>query len=153
GRTTSTIRLLALAVTLLLVADPFLVRSVGFQLSVAASAAIVVLAPKIVAAVPGPSFVVGPLAITIAAQVGVAPLLLTAFGRLPVASVPANLLAVPAAGPVMVWGLTAGMAAGVLGGTAATVLQLPTRVLIWWLAFVARWASAAPLGEMHAPEL
>ena len=53
---------------------------------------------------------------TLAAQLGVAPVLLATFGPIPVASLPANLLCVPVAGLVMVWGLTAGLLAGVVGG-------------------------------------
>ena len=44
--------------------------------------------------------------VTLAAQLGVAPVLLATFGPVPVASLPANLLCVPVAGLVMVWGLT-----------------------------------------------
>jgi ComEC/Rec2-related protein len=149
GRPTSRLRVLALAATALLIVDPLLVHSVGFRLSVAAAAAIVVLAPPIAAVLPGPRWLAAPLGVTVAAQLGVAPVLLTTFGPLPVASLPANLLAVPAAGAVMVWGLTAGLLAGVVGGTAAAVLHLPTRLLLAWIEEVASRAAAAPLGELE----
>ena len=45
---------------------------------------------------------------TVGAQLGVAPVSLAVFGPLPLASIPANLLAAPAAGPVMVYGLPGG---------------------------------------------
>src|SRR5206468_3277949 len=66
---------------------------------------------------------------------------------------PANLLAVPAAGPVMVWGMTAGVAAGFLPAPAATVLHLPTRVLVGWIAGVAGVAARLPLGSVSIPAL
>src|SRR5205807_947369 len=65
----------------------------------------------------------------------------------------ANLLAVPAAGPVMMWGLAAGLPAGLVGGAVARVVHLPTAALVGWIALVARRAAAAPLGELHAPQL
>lgn len=153
GGPVSRVRVLALAVTVLVVVDPLLVRSVGFQLSTAATGAIVLLAPRLALALPGPAFVREPLSVTVAAQLGVAPVLLATFGPLPVASFPANLLAVPAAGPVMVWGLSAGVAAGVAGGWVAELVHGPTRFLLAWVAEVARRASVLPLGELRAPHV
>ncbi|MEY2420829.1 MAG: competence protein ComEC [Acidimicrobiaceae bacterium] len=153
GREASSMRLLALAVTVLVFTDPFLVRVVGFQLSAGACLGIAVLSPQIVRALPGPRVVAEALAVTLAAQAGVAPVLVTVFGGIPVAGVPANLLVAPAAGPVMVWGLAAGMSAGLLGEGAATVLHWPTHFLITWIAGVAHWAASLPLGEIHGREL
>jgi len=153
GGSVSRVRVLALAVTGLLLLDPLLVRSVGFQLSTAATAAIVLLAPRLVEVLPGPLLLREPLAVTVAAQLGVAPVLLATFGPLPVASFPANLLAVPAAGPLMVWGLTGGLVAGVVGGGVAVALQGPSRVLLAWVAEVAHRASALPLGELRTPHV
>jgi competence protein ComEC len=153
GREASSVRLLALAVTGLVFVDPFLVQMVGFQLSAGACVGIVVLSPVIARALPGPRPVAEALAVTIGAQAGVAPVLIAVFGGVPVAGVPANLLAGPAAGPVMVWGLGAGVVAGLLGGAAATVLHWPTHLLIAWIAWVAHWAASLPLGEIHEREL
>lgn len=148
GGPVSRLRVLALAVTGLLVVDPLLVRSVGFQLSTAATAAIVVIAPRLARTLPGPAMLREAMSVTIAAQIGVAPVLLTTFGPLPVASFPANLLAVPAAGPVMMWGLTGGVVAGWVGGSFAALAHLPTRLLLGWVAMVARRSAALPLGEL-----
>ena len=148
GRRASGVRVLALAVSALVVADPFLVQSVGFRLSVAASAGILVFARPLAEAVPGPRVVVRPLAVTLAAQVGVAPVLIPVFGPMPLAAVPANLLAEPAAGLVMMWGCSAGLVAGLAGGPVAAVLQWPTGLGIGWVASVARWAADLPLGRV-----
>lgn len=153
GSPVSRLRVLALVITGLLVVDPLLVRSVGFQLSTAATAAILVLAPRLAETLPGPAPLREALSVTIAAQIGVAPVLLSTFGPLPVASFPANLLAVPAAGPVMVWGLTAGVVAGWVGGTLAALAHAPTRLLLMWVAGVARWSAALPLGELGVGHL
>jgi len=161
GRPLSRLRVLALAGTGLLVVDPLLVRSVGFQLSAGATAGIVLLAARLEGALPGPTWLRAPLAVTLAAQLGVAPALLAAFGPIPVASLPANLLAVPAAGLVMAWGLTGGLAAGAVtallphpaGAAVATALHLPTRLLLAWVAEVAARAAALPVGHLGGAHL
>ncbi|MEM9131709.1 MAG: ComEC/Rec2 family competence protein [Actinomycetota bacterium] len=145
GRAAIGIIPLGLTVTGLLLVDPFLVWSVGFRLSVAASAAIVVLGPVLVARLPGPTALRPALAVTLAAQVGVAPLLIHHFDRVPLASVPANLAAGTAAGLVMVWGLTVGPVAGQLPAPLDGWCQLPASALLWWLDAVARWAVRLPL--------
>jgi len=152
GRPASRVRILSLAVTAVLLLDPFLVRSVGFLLSVGASAGIVLLARPLAGRIPGPRWLADLVGVTLAAQVGVAPVLLPVFGGLPLASIPANVLAVPVAGPLMVWGLTAGMAAGVLGPPVDAVLHLPTGLLVGWVAGVARWAGGLPLGDLGPSE-
>ncbi|MEO6121406.1 MAG: ComEC/Rec2 family competence protein [Acidimicrobiales bacterium] len=144
GRPASTVRVLSLAVAGLLLVDPLLVGSVGFQLSCGACTGIAVLAPRLNRRLPLP------VAITLAAQIGVAPVLVPVFGGLPVVSLPANLLAVPAAGPVMVWGLAAGLPAGLVGGPVAAAVHLPTGLLVGWIAGVARWAAGLPLGQLGA---
>jgi competence protein ComEC len=149
GRPSSTRRALGLGVTAMLLVDPLLATSLGFQLSAAATAGIVLLSQPIERALPGPRWLVAPLATTVAAQAAVAPLLVATFGPLPVASLPANLLAGPAAGPVMVWGLTAGLVAGVVGGPVAGVAHLPTRALLGWLEAVAVTCARAPLGSLR----
>jgi competence protein ComEC len=144
GRPENGRRVLAVAVALLIVVDPFLIHDAAFQLSVAATAGIIWLTPGLTDAIPGPRPVARALATTAGAQVAVTPLIVVLFGTVPLASLPANLLAGPAAGPVMMWGLTAGLAAGVLGSTLAAVVHWPTSVLLWWVAGVARAAALAP---------
>lgn len=149
GTPTSRVRVIALAATALVLVDPLLVRSVGFQLSVSAALAIVVVAPRVAPVIPGPPAVREGLGVTVAAQLGVAPVLLATFGPIPVAALPANLLAVPVAGLVMVWGLTAGLLAGAVGDPVAAILHGPTRVALHWLEVVAHGAARAPLGELR----
>ena len=154
GREASGIRVLALAVTGLVLIDPLLVHSLGFALSVGAAAGILMAGPVVVRHLPGPRWLATGLGITAGAQVGVAPFLLPAFGGIPVASLPANLLAAPAAGPLVAWGMTAGVAAGLLqpwtGDGIPGLLHIPTVALVSWIAAVARTASQLPLGELRA---
>lgn len=147
GRPASTLRVLALAVTGLVLVDPLLVRSVGFLLSCGACAGIAVLSSPFSRRVPLP------VAVTLAAQVGVAPLLAPVFGGVPVASLPANVVAAPAAGLVMMWGLAAGLFAGLLGEPWATIVHLPTRLLLEWVAGVAHVVAMLPLGQARTGHL
>jgi competence protein ComEC len=149
ARPSSTIRMLGLATTAMMLLDPFLVYSAGWWLSVGATFGIAFLAGRIAERLPGPRSLALAVGVTLAAQIGVAPVQLAIFGGMPVVSLPANLLAVPAAGPVMIWGLPAGLVAGFLPSWAAMVLHFPSRVCIRWIALVARVAAALPLGTLQ----
>ncbi len=153
GRPVSGVRILALAATALLLADPLLVGSLGFLLSVGASAGILLLAKPLAALLPGPRPLADALGVTLAAQVGVAPVLIPVFDGLPVASLPANMLAVPVAGPLMMWGIAAGLPAGILGGAFARLVHVPTEIMVAWVAAVARWGAGLPLGRVRLPHL
>jgi len=153
GSRTSRLRLLALTTTIILVVDPFLVRSLAFQLSVGAAFGIVAFAPTITARLPGPEPFAAAIGVTLAAQLGVAPIVLPVFGSLPLVALPANLAAAPVAGPVMAWGLTGGMLAGIAPPWLAALLALPTRIGVGWIAGVARVASASGLGDVHQGQL
>ncbi len=148
GRRVSGLRILAVTVIVLTLIDPLLVRSAGFLLSVGASGGIILWGKRLCDAIRGPRLLADAIGITIAAQLGTLPLLLGFFGGIPVASVPANALAVPAAGPVMVWGLTGGLVAGTIGGRVAWALHLVDHVLLWWVAKVARASSSWGLGTL-----
>lgn len=151
GRPSTSVRTLALAVTGLVLVDPLLVHAVGFQLSVGASAGIALLGAPIGERLPGPRVVAEAIAVTVAAQVGVAPIVLSRFDGMPVVSLLANPIAVPVAGFVTTWGLPAGLLAGTFGGSVATIVHLPTRLAIGWVAEVARVSATVPLGEVRVP--
>ena len=151
GRLASGARVLALAVLVLLVADPLLVHSLGFRLSVAATAGLLGLARPLAAVLAGPAPVATALATTLSAQLGTIPFLLGVSGGVPAASIPANLLAVPAAGAVMVLGLTVGPLAGLIRPGPASYLQVPAGLLIDWVSLVATVASRLPLGVLDGP--
>ena len=153
GRPARPVRILGLTVTIVLLADPLLVHSVGWWLSVGATAGIVLLAPPLTARLPGPAWLRLPVAVTLAAQLGVAPVTIAVFGPVPQASVPANLLAVPAAAPIMLYGLPAGLVAGAGPEPLARLLQLPTVVLVRFVAHVADAAASWPLPHVGWPGL
>ncbi len=151
GRPGSGLRLLGACVVGLLWWDPLLGRSVGFQLSVVASLGILVVSPVVVRAMAdrlmGPAWLRELVGATIGAQVAVAPLLLWVFDDVPVAALPANVLAGPASGPVMAWGLTGGFLAGLSSPGLAALLHVPTGWLLGWIAGVAGWASSVGWGS------
>lgn len=141
GRRAPGLRVVSVATVLLLLADPMLIHSVGFQLSMAATLALVVLARPLHERLPGPDWLRLPLSVTLSAQAGALPVMAAHFGTTSLVAVPANLLAEPAAGAVMMTGLTSGVAAGLLRSEVAAVVQWPTRALVWWVDSVARVAS------------
>lgn len=152
GRPTDGRAGLSWAVAGLLLVDPFLVHVVAFRLSAAATAGIVWLGAPLAQRLPGPGWFRVPVATTVAAQLAVSPVLVAIFGPIPLASLPANVLAGPASGAVMIWGCTAGLVAGMVGGTVATIIHWPTEALLWWIGGIARHAAAGPaamLGSVH----
>lgn len=148
GRPATGLRMLALAVTGLLLIDPLLAHATAFQLSVGASLGIIVTGTWIGERLPGPRWFREIAAMTAGAQIGVLPVLISRFGGVPVAALPANLLAVPAAGLITTWGLPAALVGGIVGDPIGPVLQQPTAWLIQWIAAIARLTSAAPLGDL-----
>jgi competence protein ComEC len=148
GRPTAGARVLALAVVALVLADPFLIHSIGFLLSCGASAGIALLAVPIATRLPGPQWLREPLGVTMSAQLGVAPVLIPVFGSVPLAALPANLLAGPLAGPLTVLGLVTGLAGGVVESWwpgLAVALQAPTGLLAQAVLRVAAIFSRVPV--------
>jgi competence protein ComEC len=148
GRPTAGLRVLALAVVALVLADPFLLHSIGFLLSCGASAGIAVVAVPITARLAGPHWLKEPLGVTLAAQLGVAPVLIPVFGSVPLAALPANLVAGPLAGPLTALGVVTGLAGGAVEPwwpDLASALQAPTGVLATAMLQVAAVFSRVPV--------
>lgn len=142
GRQQSVVRLLAWTVTILVLIDPMLVWSVGFWLSTGATAGVCVVAPPLAQRLPGPSWLRMPMSVTLGAQVGVALPSWLVFHRLPLVSLPANLLAVPVAGFVMLFGIPAGLLAA-LATPIASVVMAPCAAGSRWVSTVAYLAADA----------
>jgi competence protein ComEC len=149
GRPTRGLPLLAGAVVLLLVTDPWLARGYAFSLSVLATAGLVVLTAPLTALLARalPDWLALSLAVPLAAQAACQPLLLSLDPAIPVFSVVANLLAEPAAPVATVLGLVACVVAPVWPGGAlgvATVAWAPAA----WVAAVARFFASVPSGSL-----
>lgn len=142
GRYASVLRVLAVAAIGMLLVDPLLVWSMGFRLSVAACAAIVVFARPLAERIPGPPLLAQALAVALAAHAGTAPVLVSFAGTVPVLGPVWNLLAVPVAGWLMVWGLVTAPLAGIVGEPFAAVVGVPSRVMLSWLEAVAAFGAS-----------
>jgi len=145
GRPRSAASILAAAVVVLIVLDPALVWSVGFQLSVAATAGMVALATPVADRL---AFLPRPLALatgaTLAAQVGVTPILLFHFHEVPTSTVIANVLAFPAVAPCLLLGVAAA-GAGLVAEPAGDVLARIALVPLRYLEGVADRLAQAPV--------
>jgi competence protein ComEC len=142
---------LGLAAAATLAINPRTVGEPGWQLSFAAVAALLVAAPPLRAAFGRrmPREVADAAAITVAATLGTAPLMALYFGRVSLASLPANLLAAPAVGPIMWLGALAAAAAQVAPSLAApfTALSAPMLVYVGWIAHA---TAALPFAAVSA---
>ncbi len=130
GRYATAVRVLAVSVSVLLVIDPLMVWSAGFQLSVGASAALIAMASRLAAQAARRRWWHLPLAASVAAQAGTAPVLAGLSGAVPLMGPLTNLVAVPVAGALMVWGLSVAPLAGWVGDPLATWVGWPSRALI-----------------------
>jgi competence protein ComEC len=142
GRQQSVVRLLAWTVAILVLVDPMLVWSVGFWLSAGATAGVCVIAPPLARRLPGPSWLRAPLSVTLGAQIGVALPSWLVFHRLPLVSLPANLLAVPVAGFVMLYGIPVGLVAAAVPPLAPLAMA-PCAAGTRWVSTIAYLAADA----------
>lgn len=131
--------------------DPFLVWSVGFWLSVGATAGIAALAAPLARRLPLPLWLAVPVSVSAAAQVGTLVPSVVVFGRVPLYGLVANVVAVPVAGIVMLVGLPTAVLVGWWPVTAhsslASVLLWPSAIGTRWVLDVARLtAQVEPSG-------
>ncbi|MEX1080339.1 MAG: ComEC/Rec2 family competence protein [Homoserinimonas sp.] len=145
GRPVRGLPILAIAVTVLLVVDPWLARNYAFVLSVCATAGLLLLAAPLARALtrwmPLPLAML--VAVPAAAQLACQPVLILLTPSIPSYGVVANILAAPAAPLATVLGLVACVtipAIPVLGALVSQVAWLPSA----WIAAVARFFSALP---------
>jgi competence protein ComEC len=147
GWTQRTLAILMLSAAVLLVVDPMLLWSVGFWLSVGATAGLAVLAAPLSRRLVlwrVPRVLVGPLSTTLAAQVGTLVPMVVVFGRFSAVGIVTNLLAVPVAGAVMLVGLPVCFVAGLAGDGAGAILTLPVMAgvrWVWWIAVLGQRLS------------
>ena len=140
--------LAALSAVVLVVAllAPGVVTGLGFLLSVAATAALVVFArpsSRLLRARGWPGPVADAAAVCVVAQLAAAPVLVAADLPISPWALPANLAAAPAVPPVTVLG-TAAAALAPLWPTGARILALPCVPAVCWLDLVAGAAAGAP---------
>ena len=143
------LRGLGAALVVLLLLDPGLATSVGFALSVLATAGILLLAPAWRDALGRwlPRWLAEAIAVPAAAQLACTPLIAVISGQVSIVAVLANLLAEPAVGPATVLGL--------LGGLLGLVSPWLGRCCGWlaswcvaWIVAVARHCAALPTASI-----
>ncbi len=146
GRPSAGLGVLCLAVTGILLSDPWLAATPGFALSVAATAALVVLAPPLARGMARwmPQPLALAFAIPLAAQLACGPIIALFAEQQSIIGIPANMLADPAAPIATVIGLLACLAAPVpmLADLFAASAWLPAA----WIATTASVSAAVPGG-------
>lgn len=145
GRPARSVPALAAAVVVLLVADPWLARELGFVLSVVATSGLVLLAGPLARRWSGSARapVAYALAVPVAAQSVCAPVVLLLSPTVALYAVPANVLVAPAVAPATVLGLLAALVSP-WWHAAGVVLAELAGLACWWIATVARVAASLP---------
>ena len=149
GRARSTAVVLSGAVMVLLILQPVLVRSIGFQLSVTATAGMVAMAAplgeRFAKFVPAP--VAAAAGTTLAAQLGVTPILLFHFHDVPGVTLIANVIAAPTVAPSLLLGLVAA-AVGIVSEPFGHLVGLGAQVPMRALQLIANIAGRAPVAHV-----
>jgi competence protein ComEC len=137
---------LAAACLCILLFDPLAVFSVGFRLSFCATGAIVLLGSDLTACfeklllrvhIPCAKAIGTALGISLAAQLGVTPCLLSTFGNAPLASFVLNPIIVPAAGILLasswltVFADLIGFGAGIIGQFTSFIFEMVVSITQW----------------------
>lgn len=151
GRPAVGVAVLSLAVTVLLVIDPWLARSLGFALSAAATGALLVLARPLAVGLGRwmPRALALALAVPASAQIVCGPLIVLIDPHVPLLGVAANLVADPAAAPATI------------AGALACIAPFPwlrdgLTALAWvpaaWIAAVAHTSSSVAAQNLPWPD-
>ena len=149
GRPVRGVPVLALAIIVLLTADPWLARDYGYILSVLATGGLLLLANPLASFLERwlPRHLALVVAVPLAAQLCCQPVLILLQPSIPTWGVIANVLAEPAAPVATVVGLVACLVLPVwpwLGDVLTVVAWLPAA----WIAAVANFFSALPFGAI-----
>ena len=141
GRPTRTMRLIAVTVLVTVIVDPLLAWSVGFFMSVGATCGLCLGAAPLARIIRRPKWLAQLIGATVAAQLGVMPVVILIFGLPSATGIIANVLAVPIAGLVMLFGLPMALCAGLIVDLGleklAMILMWPIQVgvrWVWWVA-------------------
>jgi competence protein ComEC len=151
---------LCIAGLLILLASPLALFDVGFQLSFVATAALVLFYGKIIALFDRRQtsrflmkWVVSPFAVTLAATLGTAPLILWYFSRVSLLSLFANLVVVPLVGSALPLGILTVVTDAFSHGLAsvlAQTLNLNLSAILWFTEKVGSLSwSALTIGRPH----
>jgi competence protein ComEC len=144
---------LSASVLALMIASPELAVDVGFALSTAATAALVVIAPVWSRRLVGrgwPRPLADAASVAVAAQLVTAPLIAGATGTVSLVAVVANLLVAVMIPPITVLGTAAAVVNSLWPAGAQLMIRF-TGPELWWLLRVARWAADVPGASVTVP--
>ncbi|WNB84613.1 ComEC/Rec2 family competence protein [Cellulomonas sp. ATA003] len=152
GRPARAVPGLATCVVVLLVVDPWLATSIGFALSVVATAGIVLGSGPLAMAMspPLPERAARLVAVPLAAQWACGPVVVVLSTGLPTYAVPANLAAAPALVPATVLGVLAALLAP-WWADAGVACAWGAGLAAWWVAGVARLFAGLPAAQLPWP--
>ena len=138
---------LAVAALVLLAWEPASLFDAGFQLTMAAMATIVVFYERLAAWLTPLGFLAKPLAVSIAAQLGVMPVAAWHFHRLNPGAPLASLVAIPVAAVICVLGVVLVVVAGI--PVVAAIVSGSTRLAVTVLNGVAELAAELPASSIR----
>jgi competence protein ComEC len=151
GREAASLNSLGIALIAVLAGKPELLFSIGLHLSAAATLGIVVWSRGIERRLRRlPSLLRAPVAITLSAQIAVAPLLAIAFESLSLVAPVSNVLAAPAVPPATVVGLLSGLA-GLVAVGAGRILAALAAPFAGWIVWVADETSGWSWASVDVP--
>lgn len=136
GRRGEALTSLFLAALLITARDPGAILDIGFQLSCAATAGLILLAPRLTAQLQRwrlPKGIAAVAAATLVAEIATLPLILHHFGRTSLLTLPANLLIEPLVPAIMFSAFAAAIAAylpGPFADLAGYVAWIPARLML-----------------------
>ncbi|GAA2070963.1 ComEC/Rec2 family competence protein [Williamsia deligens] len=152
-RDTQPVPALCAAIIVVLGVWPAMSVDPGFALSVAATAGLVVLAPRLRDGLVDrhvPRVIADPVAIAATAQLVTTPLVVAFAGSVSVVGVVANIVIAPVVAPITVFGTVAAVStqfSTVVAGLAARVCGPE----LWWMAVVAQRLARAPGAAVTVP--
>jgi len=148
GRPSAGAGLLALCASGILIADPWLAATPGFALSVAASGALILLAPPLARWMQGwmPMSLALAVAVPLAAQLVCGPIIALFAEQQSLVGIAANMIAAPAAPVATVIGLLACLAAPI--PALADLLTASAWLPAAWIASTAGVSAHLPLGRI-----
>ena len=152
GRRNAGVNSLAVAITLLLLINPFQAFEAGFILSVLATSGLIFFAPRVAARVPGPKVLGELISIPTAATLFCAPYLMAISGGLNLGTVFLNILVVPVVPFVTIFGFVGTLLVLPITSLARILLDianLGTR----WIVYIASWSDSMPSLVTSAPTI
>jgi competence protein ComEC len=153
NRRSATLNSLAISAFILLLINPLMIMSVGFQLSYIAVVGIIFLYPVFEAWFQPSNRVIRFIwqltALSLAAQVATFPLSVLYFHRFPTYFLLANLLVIPAA-IIIVWGGLILLSLGSISTTIGIMLGKVIGLLIWLVNQALHWLAGWPYANLDS---